>query len=118
MCSWRWRMSAPAGSVRLMSRIHLQPATAQTGITVAQGAAIVQVAATVPAGPISTGALSIIDAATGMSEAIAVAVENSRASALLARTNTMGVAATAAVTSLVAIDETNAQQLRAAGALT
>ena len=47
-----------------------------------------------------------------------MAAENSRASALLARTNTMGAAATAAVTSLVAIDETNAQELRAAGALT
>src|SRR6478752_83254 len=109
-------MSAADGSVRLMSRIDLQPATAQTGITAAQGAGSVQAAATVPAGPISTGSLSIIDAAAGIAELVAVTAENCRASAVLTSTNATGTPATLAVSSMEAIDETNAQQLKTAGA--
>ena len=108
-------MSAADGSVRLMSRIDLQPATAQTGITAAQGAGSVQAAATVPSGPISTGALSIIDAAAGIAELVAVTAEKCRAIAVLTSTNATGTAATLAVSVMEAIDEANAQQLKAAG---
>jgi hypothetical protein len=109
-------MTAADGSVRLMSRIDLQPATAQTRITAAQGAGSVQAAATVSAGPISTGALSIIDAAAGIAELVAVTAEKCRASAVLTSTNATATAATLAVSSMEAIDETNAQQLKAAAA--
>lgn len=98
-----------------MSRIDLQPGTAQAGITAAQSAGRTSAAATVPAGPIGTGALSMIDAAAGLAEFIAAAEEKARAGAVLARTNATGTAATATVTDLVVVDETNSQQFTAVG---
>jgi hypothetical protein len=112
MRSWWWRMSAVGGSVRPMSRIDLQPNTAQAGVITAHGAGQAT-AAFEPAGPIATGALSIIDAAAGVADFTAVTAQGSRASTLLTHAETLGAAATTAVTSLVTIDETNADQLRA-----
>lgn len=99
-----------------MSRpFELRPGTAQAGITTAhsagQGAAAIE-----PSGPVATGALSIIDAAAGLADLAAVTALTSRASAVLTRAETLGVAATTAVASAVAIDETNANHLNAVAA--
>lgn len=98
-----------------MSRIDLQPGTAQAGVTTAQSAGSTQAAATAPAGPVATGALSMIDAAAGLVDCMAVNGESTRAGAVLVRAHATGSAATAAVTDLVAIDQTNAQQLTTVG---
>ena len=96
-----------------MSRIDLQPATAQARIATAQTAG--SAAAGVVAGPIATGALSTIDAIAGLVEVLAVTEDKTRAIAVLAQMNSVGAAATTGVTDLVAIDETNAQQLADVG---
>jgi hypothetical protein len=95
-----------------MSRIDLQPSTAQAGIITAHSAGQAT-AAFEPAGPIATGALSIIDAAAGIADSVATTAEASRASALLAHTEAVGAAAVTSVATLVAIDETNAKELGA-----
>lgn len=55
----------------------------------------------------------MIDAATGLADSTVVTAEAGRASAFLARTEAVGAAATASVATLVAIDETNAEDLGA-----
>lgn len=93
----------------------LQPGTALAGIATAHSAGHGTVAIE-PSGPVATGALSIIDAAAGLADLAAVTALTSRASALLTRAETLGVAATTAVTSAVAVDETNARLLSAVAA--
>jgi hypothetical protein len=99
-----------------MSRIDLQPGTALAEVTAAQGAghATAAATATASAGPVATGALSLIDAAAGLADFGAATADTNRAGALGARSGLVGTAATTAVATLVAIDETNAEQLRAA----
>lgn len=96
-----------------MSRpFELQFDTAQAGITAAHGAG--QAAAAVePAGPVATGALSIIDAAAGLADLTRVTALASRASVLLAHAETLGIGATTAVTSSRFTEESNADQLSA-----
>ncbi|WP_236732152.1 DUF2563 family protein [Mycolicibacterium peregrinum] len=106
------RLSLRGGTLGIMNRLDLQPGIAQLGITAAHGAGE-DAAAFEAAGPVVTGTLSIIDAAAGVADFTAVAAQSSRASALLAHTETLSSAATAAVNSLVAIDESNADELRA-----
>ena len=108
-----WRTVSEQRYFQLMDRpFELQPGIAQAGITRAhiagQGAAAIE-----PSGPVATGAMSIIDAAAGLADLAAVTALTSRASALLSRAETLGVAATTAVTSAVAVDETNAHLLSA-----
>jgi hypothetical protein len=113
LCWWRtvggWQYFRP------MSRVDLQPGIAQAGIVSAQCAG--QAAATFePAGPVATGALSLIDAAAGLAHFAATTAQASRASALLAHTEAVGAAATTSVATLVAIDETNAEKLQVVAA--
>lgn len=98
-----------------MSRIDLQPDTALVGITTAEHAGAAVAVAEAAAGPIATGAMSMIDAAAGIAEFMAVGEEEAHAAVALGRTVATGAAATSAVTDLVAIDEANRQQLRAVG---
>lgn len=93
--------------------LELQPGTATAGIRAAQGSGHAEAAATAPGGPVATGALSLIDAATGLADSTVVTAEAGRASAFLARTEAVGAAAMASVATLVAIDETNAEDLGA-----
>lgn len=95
-----------------MNRLDLQPGIARVRIAAAHWAGE-DAAAFEAAGPVATGTLSIIDAAAGVADFTAVAAQRSRASALLARIETLSSAATAAVDSLVAIEESNAGELRA-----
>ena len=97
-----------------MSRpLELQPGTATAGIGAAQGSGRAAAMATASAGPVATGRLSMIDAATGLAESTVATAEAGRASAYLARTEAVGAAASASVATLVAIDETNAENLGA-----
>lgn len=105
-------LSLRGGTLGIMNRLDLQPGIAQLGITAAHGAGE-GAAAFEAVGPVATGTLSIIDAAAGVADFTAVAAQSSRASVLLAHTETLSSAATAAVNSLVAIDESNADELRA-----
>lgn len=105
-------LSLRGGTLGIMNRLDLQPDIAQVGITAARWAGE-DVAAFEAAGPVATGTLSIIDAAAGVADFTAFAAQGSRASALLTHSETLTTAATAAVDSLVAIEESNAAVLRA-----
>lgn len=97
-----------------MSRpLELQPGTATAGISAAQDSGHAEAMTTALAGPVARGALSVIDAATGLAESTVATAEAARASTLLARTEAVDAAATASVATLVAIDETNAENLGA-----
>lgn len=97
-----------------MSRpLELHPGTATAGISATQGAGQAEAMATTLAGPVATGALSMIDAATGLAESTVATAEAGRASTFLARIEAVGAAASASVATMVAINETNAEDLGA-----
>lgn len=91
----------------------LHPGTAQAGISAAQGSGRTEAMATASAGPVATGALSMIDAAAGLADFTVATAEAGRASAFLAHSDAVGAAATASVTTMVTVDETNAEGLKA-----
>jgi hypothetical protein len=55
----------------------------------------------------------MIDAAAGLADSVVATAEAARARALLTYTDAVGAAATASVATLVTIDETNAEGLKA-----
>lgn len=116
VCSAGSGLSVRSGNLEPMDRpFELQDGIALAGITTAHSAGQA-VAAIEPSGPVATGALSIIDAAAGLADLAAVTALTSRASGLLTRAETLGVAAMTAVASAVAVDETNALLLSAVAA--
>lgn len=99
-----------------MNHLYLQPETALGGITGAQGAGTSAASATpAAAGPVATGAMSLIDAAVALLGAPASGSEGTRSAAMLLRTETLAGAATTSVAEQVATDESNANRLDAVG---
>lgn len=114
MCSEQWRTVSSRRYLRSMSRpFELQPGIATAAISAAQGSSHAEAMTTASAGPVATGAVSIIDAATGLAESTVATADARRASTFLARSEAVGAAAAASVATMVAIDEANAENLGA-----